>query len=387
MFVTFKELLELPEMDEAVIIGGKAGMEHNIRWCHVFEMEAMMEWSAPSLLVFCTGVAFQNNMEQSLLTMVENLKKQHAAGLVLGIGAYISEVPQSVIARADALAFPIICIPDKVKFVDISFKLANMIFEKQATINRQQLLMENVINDPNNDYGAELEYYGYLRNISYRYVVINRSGKGRVPEAMTSSTNETVSKLREKIHRKIFMLNRMNQIILLVPDTAGIKEEFRFDQVIDILQQEIATHVCADKYVIAISNWADSPMKLSERYEETKKLLKIGIHMFPEKQVLHYSDIGLFALVDFSSEEQVRDIIRNTLGAVAEDEELVESLHTYITNNNSMQAAADAIFIHVNTMKYRMKKIDELLPEGITRNHVFELEGAIYLYKYFKNIV
>lgn len=204
---------------------------------------------------------------------------------------------------------------------------------------------------------------------------------------MTSSINETVSKLREKIHRKIFMLNRMNQIILLVPDTAGIKEEFRFDQVIDILQQEIATHVCADKYVIAISNWADSPMKLSERYEETKKLLKIGIHMFPEKQVLHYSDIGLFALVDFSSEEQVRDIIRNTLGAVAEDEELVESLHTYITNNNSMQAAADAIFIHVNTMKYRMKKIDELLPEGITRNHVFELEGAIYLYKYFKNIV
>lgn len=346
-----------------------------------------MEWSAPSLLVFCTGVAFQNNMEQSLLTMVENLKKQHAAGLVLGIGAYISEVPQSVIARADALAFPIICIPDKVKFVDISFKLANMIFEKQATINRQQLLMENIINDPNNDYGAELEYYGYLRNISYRYVVINRSGKGRVPEAMTSSINETVSKLREKIHRKIFMLNRMNQIILLVPDTAGIKEEFRFDQVIDILQQEIATHVCADKYVIAISNWADSPMKLSERYEETKKLLKIGIHMFPEKQVLHYSDIGLFALVDFSSEEQVRDIIRNTLGAVAEDEELVESLHTYITNNNSMQAAADAIFIHVNTMKYRMKKIDELLPEGITRNHVFELEGAIYLYKYFKNIV
>ena len=83
----------------------------------------------------------------------------------------------------------------------------------------------------------------------------------------------------------------------------------------------------------------------------------------------------------------MRDIIRNTLGAVAEDEELVESLHTYITNNNSMQAAADAIFIHVNTMKYRMKKIDELLPEGITRNHVFELEGAIYLYKYFKNIV
>ena len=194
MFVTFKELLELPEMDEAVIIGGKAGMEHNIRWCHVFEMEAMMEWSAPSLLVFCTGVAFQNNMEQSLLTMVENLKKQHAAGLVLGIGAYISEVPQSVIARADALAFPIICIPDKVKFVDISFKLANMIFEKQATINRQQLLMENIINDPNNDYGAELEYYGYLRNISYRYVVINRSGKGRVPEAMTSSINESIEK-------------------------------------------------------------------------------------------------------------------------------------------------------------------------------------------------
>ncbi len=387
MSVTFNELLELPEMENAVVIGGKKGLEHSIRWCHVFEMEAMMEWSTPNLLVFCTGIAFQNNIEQSLLIMVENLKEQRSAGLVLGIGAYIKEVPKSVVNRADELDFPLICIPDKIKFVDISFKLANMIFEKQATLNRQQLLMENIINDPGNDYGAELEYYGYLRNIPYRYVVINRSGKGRVPEAMTASINETVNILREKIHRKIFILNRMNQIILLVPDTKGTDDEFTFEDIIETLKDEISTHVCADRYVIAVSNRSDSPIKLSERYEETKILLKIGFYMFPEKQVLYYSDIGLFALTDFSKEEQLKDIITNTLGEVAEHEELVESLHAYITNGCSMCSAADAIFIHVNTMKYRMKKIDELLPKGITRNNAFELEGAVYLYKYFKSIV
>lgn len=389
MFVTYKELLGLPEMDEAEVFGGKEGLDRNIHWCHVFEMEKMKEWTTPNLLVFCTGVAFKENIEESLLIMVGNLSKLRAAGLVLGIGEYISEVPESVVKLADKLKFPVIGIPDKVKFVDITFKIANMIFEKQATLNRQQLLMENVISDPDNDYGAELEYYGFLRHISYRYVVIRKQGKGRVPETATEAIGVCISKIREVTHRKIFILNRMNQIILLVPDTNGIKvnQEYSFDKILCTIEKEVEALEDFEKYLIAVSDWTADPSKLSECYQQTQLLFFKGRNLFPEKRILYYSDIGIFALVDVSKEEEAKRIIENTLGKVAEDDELVESLHAYLTNNNSMQASADALYVHVNTMKYRMKKIEAMLPKGITKNDVFALEGAIYLRKYFNAFV
>lgn len=389
MFVTYKELLGLPEMDEAEVFGGKEGLDRNIHWCHVFEMEKMKEWTTPNLLVFCTGVAYKENIEESLLIMVENLSKLRAAGLVLGIGEYISKVPESVVILANKLKFPVIGIPDKIKFVDITFKIANMIFEKQATINRQQILMENIISDPNNDYGAELEYYGFLRHISYRYVVIRKQGKGRVPEGATEAIGVCISKIREVTHRKIFMLNRMNQIILLVPDTNGIKmnQEYAFDKILCMIEKEVEKLDDCDSYSIAVSDWTADPSKLSQCYEQTQFLFSRGRNLFPEKRIFYYSDLGIFALVDVSKEEEAKKIIKNTLGEVAEDNELVESLHAYLTNHNSMQASADALYVHVNTMKYRMKKIEAMLPKGITKNDVFALEGAIYLRKYFNGFV
>lgn len=389
MFVTYKELLGLPEMDEAEIFGGKEGLDRNIHWCHVFEIEKMKEWTTPNLLVFCTGVAYKDNIEESLLIMVNNLSKLRASGLVLGMGEYISKVPESVIELADKLSFPVIGIPCKVKFVDITFKIANMIFEKQATLNRQQLLMENILRDQDNDYGAELEYYGFLRHISYRYVVIRKQGKGKVSETVTEEIGICISKIRNVTHRKIFMLTRMNQIILLVPDTHGIKmnQEYSFENILSRIESAIKKTDNYDNYWIAVSDWTSDFTKLSKCYEQTQFLFSKGRNLFPDKKILYYSDLGILALMDFSREEEAKKIIENILGDVAENDELVESLHAYLTHNNSMQASADALYVHVNTMKYRMKKIEEMLPDGITKNDVFALEGAIYLRKYYRNFV
>lgn len=383
MFVTYMELLNIPEMKDVNVIAGKEGMGRYINWCHVVEVEDAREWTTPGMLVFTTGVGIKDTLEESLINIVKSLARKNSAGLVLGIGPYINEIPPSIIKLADSLSFPLMTIPGKVKYADISYKVANMIFEKHATLNRQQLMMENIINDSANDYSAELEYYGYLRNVSYRYVTIRRHGKGRVPEKMTDAVNICINRIREKTHRKIFFLNRMNQIILLVPDPQTSDEEFSFEMIINTIKEEIDSYSCSDRYVIAVSNKGNDASKLSELYQQTQALFIRGQILFPDKQVLYYSDLGVLALLDFGKEDEAKSIIAATLGDVAKDRELIESLHTYIMCGNNMQQAADELYIHVNTMKYRMKKIESMLPEGITKNKVFELEGAIYMAKYY----
>lgn len=164
MFITYQELLALKEMEDAEVVAGKEGMNKAIRWCHVIEIKTPGKWATPGLLVFATGVALTDNIENELLQMVESLSEQKASGLVLGIGAYISDVPESVIQEADEKHLPLIALPEKTRFADVSFRVGNLIFEKMATNNRQHLLLENVLTDSGTEsYDAELEYYGYLQ--------------------------------------------------------------------------------------------------------------------------------------------------------------------------------------------------------------------------------
>lgn len=383
MFITYQELLSLREMEEAEVIAGREGLSKTIRWCHVIEIENMGDWVTANLLVFTSGVALTNNMEEALLHIVKALYQKQAAGLVLGIGEYIPEVPRSVILKADELKFPIVALPEAVKFVDITYKIGNLIFEKMATNNRQHLLLENVITDSGHiNYEAELEYYGYLRGIAYRVVVIHKSTKGKISNDVAEEIQLMISNIRNQIHRKIFLLNRMNQFVLLIPDTKGIEEYYTFEDILQNLMKVIEKQEDASLYQTGVSDWAEHPSQLPKCYEQVRKVFEKGRYLFPDKKVLYYSDLGIFSIVDMDDTSELEHIVQSTIGDLAGQQELVNTLQTYIECDMNMQETADKLFVHVNTMKYRLKKIDALLPEGLSKSRIFRIQTGIFLYRF-----
>lgn len=384
MFITYQELLSLREMEQAEVVAGREGLSKTIKWCHVIEIQNVGDWVTANLLVFTSGVALTNNTEEALFHMVNALYRKQAAGLVLGIGAYIAEVPASVIARADELKFPIIALPEAVKFVDVTYKIGNLIFEKMATNNRQHLLLENVITDSGHiNYEAELEYYGYLRDIAYRVVVIHKSTKGKISNDVADEIQLAIANIRNQIHRKIFLLNRMNQFVLLVPDTKGlIENEFTFEDILQEFMKVIEQQEDASLYETGVSDWAEHPSQLPKCYEQVRKVFERGRYFFPDKRVLYYSDLGIFSMVDMDDTSELEHIMQNALGDLSGQEELINTLQTYIECDMNMQETADRLFVHVNTMKYRLKKIDAMLPEGLSKSRLFRIQTGIYLYRF-----
>lgn len=383
MFITYQELLSLREMEDARVIAGREGMSKMIKWCHVIEIEDVGDWVAANLLVFSSGVALTDNMEEALLHMVDALYRKQAAGLVLGIGEYISEVPKTVISKADELKFPIIALPRDVKFVDVTYKMGNLIFEKMATNNRQHLLLENVITDSRHmNYEAELEYYGYLRGVAYRVVVIYKCAKGKISNDVADEIQLMISNIRNQIHRKIFLLNRMNQFVLLIPDTKGIENEYTFEEILQNLMKVIEEQEDVSLYQTGVSDWAEHPSQLPKCYEQVCRVFERGRFFFPDKRVLYYSDLGIFSIVDMDDTCELERIVQNTIGELTGSEELVNTLQTYIECDMNMQKTAEKLFVHVNTMKYRLKKIDALLPEGLRKSRLFYIQTGICLYRF-----
>ena len=53
--------------------------------------------------------------------------------------------------------------------------------------------------------------------------------------------------------------------------------------------------------------------------------------------------------------------VEKTLGPILENAELLETLETYVFLHQNVTAVANALFVHRNTITYRLKRISELL--------------------------
>jgi len=71
-------------------------------------------------------------------------------------------------------------------------------------------------------------------------------------------------------------------------------------------------------------------------------------------------DLKLEMLLQEIKEETRKDYVRRTIGFLISEDELLETLHIFIEENQSIKNTADLLHIHVNTLHYRLKKIEEL---------------------------
>ena len=90
-------------------------------------------------------------------------------------------------------------------------------------------------------------------------------------------------------------------------------------------------------------------------------------------EVSSYRDLGAFSLLlSLQDEEALRLFCDNVLGPLENGggdygEELVRSLEAFIEHNGQWESAARALFCHRHTLRYRVRKIEELTGRDLTR--------------------
>ncbi|MEO4054432.1 sugar diacid recognition domain-containing protein [Solibacillus sp. CAU 1738] len=100
------------------------------------------------------------------------------------------------------------------------------------------------------------------------------------------------------------------------------------------------------------------------------------------KTIVFEEDLKLELLLADLEEQKVRNFLSRTIGPILREDELILNLEMWLKCNESLQDIADALHIHKNTLKYRLKKIEKLLNFDINNNeHKVELMIAISLYR------
>ena len=110
-------------------------------------------------------------------------------------------------------------------------------------------------------------------------------------------------------------------------------------------------------------------MNLSNQYSRNEAAAAIRAAAVPDMQgpVYFYKDQGIYTLLSHVDETRVLDeYVEKQLGKLLRYDEintgnLCETLENYLAHNCNAKKTAETMFLHRNTMNYRLKKISELL--------------------------
>lgn len=371
MHITYEELLNMPEMKEGKLISGFNGLSRIITWYHINELKKAYEWINSGELVFLSGVGLED-VDKDLVKIVEGLNSKNAAGLVIQVGPYIKKVPEKVKEISNKLNIPIIQIPFELKIIDITYAISKKIFENNYEDKSMGEILKAIICL---DYKEELKerakFYGYNPDSLYLSVVLERDNNIQCKEYDENLLKSTIMNFVKNAFQKrrinILYLVDENYFVLLVPIKSSNNFKEYLCEIINEIKEKVKKEFEGVTISAGIGSYFSELKELKKSTIEAEHALEILRACNRKNDIRIYDEIGIYRLFfNLTEEEELESILKGVLGKLIEydketESDLVNTLEQYLINDRNIGKTAEALFIHRNTLKYRINRAQEIL--------------------------
>jgi sugar diacid utilization regulator len=182
-------------------------------------------------------------------------------------------------------------------------------------------------------------------------------------------------------YRQVIVTEQQGQIVIIIGDITDdnktAKQQWKsLGKSLQAYMQEIITDVT---FSIGIGKFYTTIADLCRSYQEAKHALDLGRFIQEKGHITHFEELGIIRLLSHMSLEQLDDYYKEYLAVLIEydeknDTNFIETLHVYFQQNGDLNLTAEKLFQHANTLRYRLKKIEELLETDLK-----QLENRINL--------
>ncbi|MDY4761523.1 helix-turn-helix domain-containing protein [Streptococcus thoraltensis] len=188
-------------------------------------------------------------------------------------------------------------------------------------------------------------------------------------------------------NENILVFNRGSYLILLYG-----REQQEIKRFIDSLVHFINHNVAYNTYSIGVSN-LHSYYKLDEAYKEAEQAYLFTKNNPSSSRCQYYQQLGILQLFLDDDSQLNHAMIDRLLKQYIDplkiyDREhhtdLINTLTQFFANNLNHQTTAQKLFIHKNTLRFRLQKIEELLRIDLKQlNSILHLNLSIYCYHHY----
>ncbi|MEO5939279.1 MAG: PucR family transcriptional regulator ligand-binding domain-containing protein, partial [Candidatus Limnocylindrales bacterium] len=129
--IRLSDVLKLPSLVRARVVGGASGLDRPVRSVNVMEVPDILDWVKPDELLLTTAYPLRDD-PAALATLVPELAQRGLAGIAIKPARYIKTIPMAMIEAADREQFPLIELPGEASFNEIIQAVLTVILNAQA---------------------------------------------------------------------------------------------------------------------------------------------------------------------------------------------------------------------------------------------------------------
>ena len=406
-----KDMIEMPELKEVLVLkAGAKGMEHLIRWIYFadclqcIQSEYCMEdYIHGGEFVILTNRSVTNDNEK-LMNLISRMQEYGIAALGINEGQISRELEN----YCEKKQLPLFELPEKFPLIDLSQILCQELVREESNTNSMEQLFSSILDAEHLNKEYVLDQARFLNiNLTGEFSVADftfRQNKSINENANNSTRNkENLLALGQKIRNiitmefslilgeKILVLQQIESVLVLIPVEKISEEELKKVLVRIVEKSQKNCNIFLEIGIGDSSEYLEE-MKLSRK--EASDAIKIAELSNSQQRISFYKDQGIYTLISQIPKVRFLDeFVENYIGKLIHADEIkegnyCETLEKYLEFNCNAKETADAMFIHRNTLHYRLNKIRDILGndfEDMNTCMILKLAFMIRNYRDWRN--
>jgi purine catabolism regulator len=334
------------------LASGHESANASVRWVHSTELPDPTPWLRGGELLLTTGI--QLNGPRTQRELIERLADHDIAGLGFGTGFTHRRLPSALVTAARKRSFPLFEVPYELPFIAITERaFAQLVNE------RYEMLQRNMAGDV---LAEALTGHLYPEELQAR---LRPFGIGEQVAVLAFSL-EDPSAAAAALER-ILEGARIGSLVAIragllcaVIDADGVEP-------IELARKVRSELLARFGGVRAAASRAAATHSLRLSFHEARCALEaVRLQNGDAPEVASYTDLGAFQLLlSLQDDDALISYCRGVLGPVEQDEgdygeELLRSLDVFIEHNGHWEKAANALYCHRHTLRYRIRRVEQL---------------------------
>ena len=380
MSLTVHEALSIKALERFKLVAGANGLNN------IISRVGLIDHESPSVLediIFPQEFLFSNlimikDHPEKMIDYIQSIIKADAACFALKT-IFFDTFPEDVIEYANQHKFPLFTFDETyIESIILEVDQALNVYSQVAKLQGYVDEMIGVENDPLKVRTLALKLN---KNFSSHFIVATLQAKNE-----NQSNTLAISTLNQVLGKKSWAMEYEDDILLISsfhPRSVNTEDlSYMADYVLDALK---ACGIELSAYNIGLSDPKTSIGAMGRAVLESRYTLEYA--EYKDLSLCQFKDLGIYKVLlpNLSNPwfySYYESIIQKLIGYdEAHATDLLHTAQAYVASDTNIQKTAEILFQHVNTVRYRVKKIKEILNMDAFEGMMHEsLAIAIHLY-------
>lgn len=395
-----RDMMQIPELTEVLKLkAGENGLEQSVRWIYFADCLQCVksEYRIENYIHGGEFVVLTNpSVTDDSRKLLGLIRQMHEHGITaLGINeGQISEKLEDYCEEKD---LPLFELPEKYPLIDLSQIICRKLVLEENDRNAAEQLFSSILDAEHLSRERVMAQARYLNiDLEGSFFVTEFAFASRKAESGWENEDSLAAGRKVKrmirsefssfIKQDILILPQAGSILALIPDREETENYIKeiFSRIADRAQWEYGMDLR-----IGVGNSKAYLDEVKNSRNEASAALRAAEVSGLKGQIFFYRDQGIYTLLSHVDDTRILDnYVEEKLGKLLQADELndgnlSETLENYLNCSCNAKKTAEEMFLHRNTLNYRLKKIREILGCDLeSLDTCLELKLAFLIWRY-----